>query len=248
MFKSILCPIDFSSHSRDAVRHAVATAHRFGGRVTVMFVEDPLLLAAAGGAPTRRRQFVARTQLELARYVKRAIGRLPPVADGIALVVATGNPAYEILRTARLLRSDLIVMGTQGLSGFRKLFFGSTTEQVLRRAGSPVLAIPPSRDSQGKRSSPMTFGQVIAPLDLAGEWQSDAIRAARVATAFGARLLLVHVLAPVQAPPWLRLRTRTTDRRRSTLARRALERVSTKLSPDVQTTCRVLKGNPADEI
>ena len=61
----------------------------------------------------------------------------------IGLVVTTGDPADEIARTATRLRSDLIVMG--GRSGFKKLFLGSTTEQVLRRASIPSLAIPPTR-------------------------------------------------------------------------------------------------------
>lgn len=245
-FRSILCPIDFSSHSREALQHAVAIAKRFGGRVAVMFVEDPLLAAAMSGSSARK--FIARTRIELERFVTRSIAPLRPVQNEIAHVVATGNPADEILRAARRLRSDLIVIGTQGLSGFQKLFFGSTTEQVLRRVGISVLAIPPSKSTKSKGANLMTIGRVVAPLDLAGEWQSDAIRAEQVAVTFGAELLLVHVLAPIQAPPWLRSRTRATDRRRMERARRALERVSAKLSSGLQTTCRVLTGDPADEI
>jgi nucleotide-binding universal stress UspA family protein len=246
MFRSILCPIDFSSHSREALQHAVAIAKRFGGRVAVMFVEDPLLAAAMGGSSART--FVARTRIELDRFVTRSIAPLRPAQNEIAHVVATGNPANEILRAARRLRSDLIVIGTQGLSGFRKLFFGSTTEQVLRQVNISVLAIPPSRRNRSKGAHPMNIGKVIAPLDLTGEWQSDAMRAAKVAAAFGAELLLVHVLAPVQAPPWLGAAARVTGRRRAERARRALDRVGANLSSDLEIGCRLLTGNPADEI
>jgi nucleotide-binding universal stress UspA family protein len=245
-FRSILCPIDFSSHSREALQHAVAIAKRFGGRVAVMFVEDPLLAAAMGGSSARK--FVARTRIELERFVTRSIAPLRPVQNEIAHVVATGNPADEILRAARRLRSDLIVIGTQGLSGFRKLFFGSTTEQVLRQVDVPVLAIPPSKRSRSKGAHPMTIGKVIAPLDLTGEWQSDAMRAATVAAAFGAELLLVHVLTPIQAPPWLGSAARGTDRQRVERARTALDRMATRLSSDLEISCRVVTGNPADEI
>lgn len=247
-FKSILCPVDFSTPSRDALQHAVATAYRFGGGVTAMFVNDPLLLAAASGSSGGRRQFVERTQVELARFVTRSIASVPPMQDEIALVVATGKPADEILRTANRLRSNLIVIGTQGLGGFQKLFFGSTTEQVLRRVTIPVLAIPPSKGSRYKKTRPMAIRRVVAPLDLAGEWQSDAIRAANVATAFDAELVLVHVLAQIQTPPWLRLPIGATDRRRMETARMALERVKTKLSSHLKMTSRVLNGNPAHEI
>jgi universal stress protein A len=245
-FRSILCPIDFSSHSREALRHAVAMAQRFDSRVTVMFVEDPLLIAAVSGSSAG--QVVARTKLELERFVTRAVAAVRPAQNEIARVVATGDPADEILRTARRLRSDLIVIGTQGLSGFRKLFFGSTTEQILRRVAIPVLAIPPSKRSRSKGAHSKTIGKVIAPLDLAGEWQSDAMRAAKVAAAFGAELLLVHVLAPIQAPPWLGSAARGTDRQRVERARAALDRMVTKLSSDLEINSRVLTGNPADEI
>jgi nucleotide-binding universal stress UspA family protein len=245
-FRSILCPIDFSSHSREALQHAVAIAKRFGGRVAVMFVEDPLLAAAMSGSSARK--LIARTRIELERFVTRSIAPLRPVQNEIAHVVATGNPADEILRAAKRSRSDLIVIGTQGLSGFRKLFFGSTTEQVLRQVDIPVLAIPPSKRSRSKGAHPMTIGRVIAPLDLTGEWQSDAMRAAKVAAAFGAELLLVHVLTPIQAPPWLGSAARGTDRQRVERARAALDRIATRLSSDHEISCRVVTGNPADEI
>ena len=94
----------------------------------------------------------------------------------------------------------------------------------------------------------MAIRRVLAPLDLAGEWQSDAVRAANVAAAFDAELVLVHVLAQIQTPPWLRLRIGATGRRRVEAARRALERVKARLSSDLTITSRVLEGNPAHEI
>jgi nucleotide-binding universal stress UspA family protein len=248
MFRSILCPVDFSTHSRAALRHAVATAHRFGGRVTVMFVNDPLLLAAASRTSEGRRQFVERTRVELARFIKHTIATPPRAANKIAIVVVTGNPAEEILRAAKRRLNDLVVIGTQGLSGFRKVFFGSTTEQILGRVTVPVLAIPPSQHSRRATTDAMAIRRVVAPLDLAGEWQSDVVRAANVAAAFDAELLLVHVLAEVQSPPWLRSTVGPSDRRRTAAARKALDRVKAKLSPGLETTVLVLAGNPAHEI
>jgi universal stress protein A len=247
-FRSILCPVDFSTHSRAALRHAVATADRFGGRVTVMFVNDPILLAAASRTSKGRRQFVERTRVELARFVKRTLPTPARANNTIAMEVMTGNPAEEILRAAKRLRSDLVVIGTQGLSGFRKVFFGSTTEQILGRVTVPVLAIPPTRGAPGSTTDAMAIRRIVAPLDLAGEWQSDVIRAANVAAAFDAKLMLVHVLAEVQTPPWLRSTVGPADRRRPEAARRALDRVKAKLSPSLETTALVLEGNPADEI
>ena len=47
-FRSILCPVDFSDQSRVALRYAAAVAHRAGGRLSILYVNDPLLITAAG--------------------------------------------------------------------------------------------------------------------------------------------------------------------------------------------------------
>jgi len=246
-FRSILCPIDFSPQSAAALHVASVMGERFGARLTVMFVNDPILLAAATAAYRGRRTFVDRTNAELARFLKRATGASKGAQDGIRLVVRAGNPAEEILTEARRLRSDLLVMGSHGLSGIQKALFGSTTEQVFRNARVPVLAIPPSMRS-GRRAA-LDISRVIAPIDLAGEWQSDAIRAATVAAQFDAQLLLVHVLAPIQAPPWAMSTVRSNERRRVEKARTALERVRTKLFTDLESmSTLVVVGNAAHEI
>src|SRR5579864_8746966 len=96
-FRTILCPVDFSAPSRTALRFALATTRRFRARLTVMFVNDPLLLAAANAAYKGRRRFVDRTNTELARFVKRATGRDHESNEDVALIVGVGNPADEIL-------------------------------------------------------------------------------------------------------------------------------------------------------
>jgi nucleotide-binding universal stress UspA family protein len=212
-----------------------------------MFVNDPILLAAASSTSKGRRQFVERTRVELARFVKRTIATAARATSTTAIEVVAGNPAEEVLRAAKRLRSDLVVIGTQGLSGFRKVFFGSTTAQILGRVTVPVLAIPPTGGARGSKDA-MAIRRIVAPLDLAGEWQSDVIRAAKVAAAFDAELVLVHVVAEVQTPPWLRSSIGPADRRRTEAARKALERVKQRLAPDLKTAIRVLEGNPAHEI
>jgi nucleotide-binding universal stress UspA family protein len=223
-------------------------ARQFGSSLTVMFVQDPLLVAA-GRATYGERRFTGRTRMELARFVHRAIPSDTKSRDDIALVVSDGSPADQILRHAARTRPDLLVMGSHGLSGIRKVFFGSTIEQVLRNATVPVLAIPPSIGSRRLASFPTHVTRVIAPIDLAGEWQPDATRAATIAGELDAELLLVHVLAPVQAPPWLRSAGRTSERRRLEKATTALERVRAKLfTKRHRVTTTVLVGEPAREI
>ena len=221
---------------------------RFGSRLTVMFVQDPLLVAA-GSATYGGRRFVDRTRAELARFVNRAIPSTAKNREDVALVVSDGNPADQILRRSRRMRADLLVMGSHGLGGIPKVFFGSTTEQVLRRATVPVLAIPASIGSRRLVAFPTRVTRLIAPIDLAGEWQSDVMHAAMIASELDADLLLVHVLAAVRTPPWLRSANRSNERHRIAKAKTALEHIRTKLFPErdrIMTAVGV--GEPAHEI
>ena len=61
--------------------------------------------------------------------------------DEVSELVAVGKAHQEIVRTARDLHADLIVIGVRGRGRIDVTLFGSTTTQVLRRAGCPVITI-----------------------------------------------------------------------------------------------------------
>src|SRR5215203_5230248 len=136
-FRSILCPVDLSAPSRAAARTAAVMADCFDARLTVVFVDDPLLSQAAQRFDEG--ELGRRTETELTRFVQKAIGKRP--ACGYEIV--NGDPATEILKAARRLKADLIVMGTQGHRGPKRLFFGSTAATVVKRTTIPVLVVPP---------------------------------------------------------------------------------------------------------
>jgi nucleotide-binding universal stress UspA family protein len=136
-FRSIVCPVDLSPSSGDALLAARVMAERFGAKLVIVFVENPLLSRAA--QMFDEDELARRTRAELARFVEEAIGPRDP--DTFEIVA--GDPATEILNAVERLGADLIVMGTQGASGPKRLFFGSTADAVLRRSTVPVLVVPP---------------------------------------------------------------------------------------------------------
>jgi nucleotide-binding universal stress UspA family protein len=138
-FRSILCPVDLSATSRAAARTAAVMAGRFKAKLIVVFVDDPLLSQAA--ARFDEDEITRRTQAEVTKFVLKAIGPL----TRCTYEIVNGDPAEEILKAARRLGADLIVMGTQGHRGPKRLFFGSTADAVLRRSTIPVLVVPPTR-------------------------------------------------------------------------------------------------------
>jgi nucleotide-binding universal stress UspA family protein len=146
VFTSILCPVDFSPHSDRALAYAVDLAALTGGHLTIVHVVDGLL-AAASEASGDHDTLLSQTQREMKALLARISGSRDRAQHRYAIAVVVGEPPEEILKQAKECDSDLIVMGTQGLEGTRRLVFGSTTEHVLRESQVPVLAVPASPEA-----------------------------------------------------------------------------------------------------
>src|SRR5262245_36337202 len=124
-FRHILCPVDFSEYSRAALRYASELAQRGSGRLTVLFVNDPLIGTAAAAAGYDVKALNAKTEAELRRFVTRTLG--PGSSIVPTLLTSLGQPAPEIEKTAARVGATLLVMGSRGLTGPGKWLFGSTT-------------------------------------------------------------------------------------------------------------------------
>lgn len=199
---AILCPIDFSPASERALRHAVALSGLVAAHLTVVTVNDPLLVAAAAasGHEDALNDQVERALLETLERVPAPESPLLPALD-----IVTGEPAEEILKAAERAGAGLIVMGTRGLGAAGRLMFGSTAERVVRAARVPVLAVPdvaPDRLAVDQGRALQSIGHVVASVGLdltdtivasaAGEW----------AATFGTPLTLAHVCPDISAPAW----------------------------------------------
>lgn len=246
-FQHVLCPVDFSEYSRTALRYGAALSRRGQGRLTVLFVNDPLLGSAAAAAAYDVSALEAKTRGELKRFVVRSLGQH---AGAATMTTALGHPAPAIVEAAEKLRADLIVMGSRGLTGPRKWFFGSTTSRVLRNTSTPLLIVPkPTTRARARWASAMRSWpgkRVLVPVDLADYSTADVRDAAEAVRAFGATPVLVYVLPPVQFPSWLRMDVRTYERDRLEAARRSLEKLRAAAGGDAE--CQLAVGEPADEI
>lgn len=245
LFTSILCGVDFSGHSARALRCAATLAVRQRARLTAITVLDPLLLEAAAAAYDLE-ALSEDTKADLARFVAESLGSDRAGLE-TALKVVTGTPAREILRSAETLRADLIVLGTHGLGGMKKAFFGSTTDRVLRDGGLAVLVVPfPEGAPPGDPLARPTA--VFAAVALDRDSSLLVRAAASLARDFAIGLTLVHVLEPLQLPP--RLRRDGTDDQGSRLARaeRQLAVLAAAVPADVHPTTLVRSGEPAEEI
>jgi nucleotide-binding universal stress UspA family protein len=140
----ILVPTDFSETADHALRYASGLARALGAKLTIVYADPfvpPIDFTATVGAWDEF-SFVslqARAQDHLRSDAEANID--PAVSYDIAIRV--DPPLDGILAEARAIDADLIVMGTHGRTGFRRLIIGSVTEAVMRHAKVPVIAVPP---------------------------------------------------------------------------------------------------------
>ena len=144
--RRILVPIDFSAHSKDALRYAIPLARQFRATIHLVYVVEPTVYPADLGFgqvvyPAFEEELVEKGREELGAILRDEIGK----SAGSTAVVRTGKPHQEILLEAGERDVDLIVMATHGHAGVEHILFGSTAERIVRNAECPVLTIRPSR-------------------------------------------------------------------------------------------------------
>lgn len=193
--RRILCPIDFSDHSRRALDHALAIAHWYESQVILLHV-SPLMPVAAYAPGSGMPPYVALTP-DARQALVSSMKRFATEAGASAPVefeIAEGDTAPTILATASELTADLLVLGTHGRSGFQRWVLGSVTEKVLRQATCPVLTVPRGADD----AVPVVFRRIVCAIDFS-ECSMHALEyATSLAQEANAHLTIVHVL---ELPP-----------------------------------------------
>ncbi len=143
----ILLPTDFSEASEHALSYALSLAERYGAKLYVLHVVDTRDEAVGFYVPHLSFEKLDDAMKESAEaMLERFCSRLIKGVEDYEKTVLVGEPYEEIVRFARENKIDVIVMGTFGSGRVDKLFFGSTTERVVRRAGCPVFIIPPAAE------------------------------------------------------------------------------------------------------
>lgn len=140
-FKRLLCPVDFSAPSLQALQAALSLAEEADAELTVLNVidwpDDETFLVETFDSPDMRQQLEARTRQRLEAFIPDDAR----VWSRPSTTVVTGKPHREIISAANGMHADLIIIGVHGRNALDVRLFGSTTNQVVRRALCPVLTI-----------------------------------------------------------------------------------------------------------
>lgn len=193
--RRILCPVDFSDCSRQALDYAVGIARWYDARITALHVIPPItsMLPVSGEGlypplvfrPEELQQF--RSELE---SFARASG-----VEALDTEVVQGSVPGEITRFAKEIPADLLVMGTHGRSGFERLMLGSVTEKLLRKSPCPLLTVPAGAPAVAPVNA--LFSRVLCAVDFSPASLHALALAQSLAGEAAARLCVMHVLEPV---------------------------------------------------
>lgn len=134
----VLVPTDFSDHAASALDYAVALAHKLDATVYVLnamslqFAEYPISITSDVIDSIMR----SNTQ-EVEKLITERKGRCSFGAS----IYEVGDARLVIAQAALKLDAELIVMGSHGRSGLKRMLLGSVAESVVRAATCPVLLV-----------------------------------------------------------------------------------------------------------
>jgi nucleotide-binding universal stress UspA family protein len=190
MFK-IIVPVDFSNPSIIAARYAIALAEQLN-MAKVILLHCILPEATPGMEKKLKDILLQEAENELQHCIKELI---PKNHSGLHLEydVIFGDVPEKIIQKIEDEKSDLVVMGTTGSGGIKKIFIGSNTAQVVdKNLTCPTLVVPP----ETKISIPH---KIVYTTDLKDSVSETPIVAA-FAKIFNAQLEVVHITDDLHEP------------------------------------------------
>lgn len=185
--RKIVVGTDFNPLATAALRYASMIAERAFAELVVVYADtfDP----PAEFTATQVRHIAEtierskkKTHEQLEAHVAKHVAKSVPWKA----VVANGLPATSIASFADSEGADFITLGTHGRGGLQRLVIGSVAETVIREAHVPVLTVR-------SLELPADVHRVLCPVNASEAAIAAARQAARIASAIGARLTLLHV-------------------------------------------------------
>ncbi len=155
-FKTILYATDLGEHTRPVFRTAISLARHYEADIIMMHVVEPMSSAAQAIVETYLTDMDAKKiyQDNMRSVLQTMKSRLETFCDEEVqsrnrqdirvreMLVVSGRPSEEIIRTAQKQEADLIVMGKSTRRIFGTDIVGSTARRVPRYATIPVLIVP----------------------------------------------------------------------------------------------------------
>jgi nucleotide-binding universal stress UspA family protein len=185
--KNVLFTTDFSAPALTALPLAGALARSFKANLHLCHIEQRASLSAGLADPHLYEAAGKDAAAHLAAL------REMPALQGLepALVLAEGNFKEELLKIVTRDNVDLVVAGTRGRTGLRKMLLGSLTEEICRAVACPILTVGPGTRADMEHP----FQRILFPTNLSELSKKTVPYIAMLAKAFGSQVTLLHVLS-----------------------------------------------------
>jgi nucleotide-binding universal stress UspA family protein len=181
--RKILVPTDFSEMGGHALQYGIAFTNRMGGRLELLHsYETP---TSTGMLISVEPMIKDNAESDMKKLVS-AVGSNLTHDSTLTTTILKGDPVNTILKMAKDLNFDLIIMGTQGSSAVMEVFLGSTTVAVMKKSLVPVLAIPPDAKYQ-------SIKKIVFAIDSSGFSQDIFEPLRKISEIYHAHIYVFHV-------------------------------------------------------
>ena len=139
MFKSILCPVDFSDTSTSAAYNAINFASEIKAEITFIHVIDIQALQNIGdlsGGSLNDLDFLIEEEKPILNKLKEECEKK---GVKVKTILTHGEPHNVILGAIKEGGHDIVIMGTHGRKGLTRAVLGSMAESVVRKSDVPIL-------------------------------------------------------------------------------------------------------------
>jgi nucleotide-binding universal stress UspA family protein len=209
----ILVPVDLSEASEEALSLARGMARFYEARLVLLHVVDEVPAIWRLGWAAKRTEGVP-TTAEIEARIEAWVSSLDMEGVAHETMVVAGGAGPEVVRVARELPADCVVLATHGNTGIQARFLGGTAYQVLRGVRCPVVSVKPpgfgatlmrmwdgiqlfgDKEESGdrlRRAAAFPPVALIHPTDFSEASQNATMLAARMAGRAGATLTVLHV-------------------------------------------------------
>ena len=183
--KRILIPIDFSETSLLALDHATFMAKLFKADITLVHVVEKTtfkieLTKKKNSDGVTDKIIYAKLQ-ELAEGVKHKTG------NNVQVLTKSGKIAKKIVEAAKETLTDLIILGTHGVSGFEEFFMGSNAFRVVTESECPVISVQAHATKVG-------FNDIVLPIDNSAASRQKLRLAVELAKRYDSTLHIAGIL------------------------------------------------------
>lgn len=186
----ILCPVDFSDTSLNAIEYAAEIGKKFRSSLTLVhiFTEDDFNKIVG-------EESISRSFNELLEMANEKLKLLAErvcedyISQGIVgcdYHVGLGDFSDRLLEMMEEDQYDLLVVGTTGISQVSGVFFGSNTEELIERSRIPLLCVPENASFKGLK-------KIVYASDFLKEDRLAIQEVISLATVFDARIHVLHI-------------------------------------------------------